>query len=628
MEIERCASVGISGGYVIVNLMLTQYLLKVHLLILKIIAILVFNLFTFLIIKGYFMKNFILSMLILVLATVFAISQQVRIEMPIKATGGVVADTLDNGQIVSLQLSSDDAEQENDEVDSPYDDDLDAGWEGAPDDQNILTMGLRFRDLGIPPGSTINEAYLRLHTHEGKGAEDVAILNIWAEATDSAATFDEANFNNDYLLTDRPRTNAQVTWTVAEEWKIWTGYNSPDISAVIQEVVDRPGWKYGNPIAIIVGGENQGPSEVENAREFNSFENIADPGDTDENGNPGDGQNHPERVPRLIITYTPPQSVRFEIPIKATGGVVSDTLDNGSIVSLQLSSDDAEQENDEVDSPYDDDLDAGWEGAPDDQNILTMGLRFRDVFIPKEATIDSAYLYMHTHEGKGAEDVAALLIWGEAADSAATFDEEGFNNNYLLTDRPRTNAEVEWTVAEEWKIWTGYYSTDISSIITEIIQRPGWKQGNPIALIVGGQNQGPSEVENAREFNSFENIADPGDTDENGNPGDGQNHPERVPRLIVNYTVGDVSVRDMFEAHPELELFPNPVQEGNVTLQLEELANSEIEVYNQSGNLVQQYSFGTMQEVELSTENLNTGVYYIKVVQNGNVYSSRLIVNK
>ena len=72
--------------------------------------------------------------------------------------------------------------------------------------------------------------------------------------------------------------------------------------------------------------------------------------------------------------------------------MVTDTVIEDN-VSLRVSSDDAEQENDAIDGLYDDDLDAGWEGAPEDFNTLTVGLRFRDIFIPKGATIDWATEY-------------------------------------------------------------------------------------------------------------------------------------------------------------------------------------------------------------------------------------------
>jgi hypothetical protein len=42
--------------------------------------------------------------------------------------------------------------------------------------------------------------------------------------------------------------------------------------------------------------------------------------------------------------------VKFEVPIQATGSTATDTLDDGTIVTVPLSSDDAEQEDDEIDS--------------------------------------------------------------------------------------------------------------------------------------------------------------------------------------------------------------------------------------------------------------------------------------
>ena len=204
----------------------------------------------------------------------------------------MVTDTVtDEG--VTFEASSDDAEQENDAIDALFDDDLDAGWEGEPEDQNILTVGMRFRNIQLPRGAVIDSAYLVLTSHEGKSAEDVARITIYGEATDDAHTFTE-----DALITDRPATSASLLWEVAEPWEIWAPYRTPDLRDIIQEIVDRDGWQPGNSLAIILAGEDQGPSEVENAREFESYENIADPEDG------GDGQNHPERRPRLVVFFS------------------------------------------------------------------------------------------------------------------------------------------------------------------------------------------------------------------------------------------------------------------------------------------------------------------------------------
>jgi hypothetical protein len=541
-------------------------------------------------------------------------AQNVKLVVPIQTTGGSVSDTLDDGTIVTLSLSSDDCEQENDEIDTPYDDDLDAGWEGAPEDQNILTTGLRFRDIFIPKGSVIDSAFIYVTSHEGKTADDVAEITIWGEATDDAVTFNETD-----LITDRPSTSAKVEWIVDTEWIIWQEYRTPDISSIIEEIAGRSGWESGNSLAIVLEGKDQGPSDFENAREFEAFENISDPEDVDPDGNPGDGKNHPERVPRLEIYFTAPQYT-FSVPIQATEGSVTDTLDDGTIVTLLLSSDDCEQENDEIDTPYDDDLDAGWEGAPEDQNILTTGLRFRDINIPQGASIDSAFIQVYSHEGKSTDDVAEITIWAEATDDAETFNETD-----LITARTPTQAKVEWIVDTEWVIWQPYKTADIAPVIQEIVNRSGWQEGNAIALVLQGKDQGPSDYENAREFESFENISDPEDVDPEGNPGDGKNHPERVPRLFVYYTLGTSSAKASFSMENTMMVYPNPAGEY-IQIEFSTDSPSMISIFDLSGKKIKSFETNSS-TARIDISDLQKGVYILNAIRENTSFSKRLVVN-
>jgi hypothetical protein len=180
-------------------------------------------------------------------------------------------------------------------MDALFDDDLDAGWEGAPEDQNILTAGIRFRQIDIPQGAKIDSAFITIWSHEGKSADDIANINIYVDANINAPTF-----KLDSLISKRTLSLNSVKWIENKQWKIWQPYRTPDISSLLKEMVSKPSWKSGNPLAFIFAGENQGPSEVENAREFESFENIADPSDG------GDGQRHPERIPLLTVYYSLP----------------------------------------------------------------------------------------------------------------------------------------------------------------------------------------------------------------------------------------------------------------------------------------------------------------------------------
>lgn len=551
------------------------------------------------------MKKILLVTLFIALFTAFPIylnAQSKMVSVRIIQNGTPITDTLDNGQVITLNTSSDDAEQENDEMDSLYDDDLDAGWEGDPEDQNILTMGLRFQGVHIPAGATIDSAFLVMYSHEGKSAEDVARITIVGEANGNASTY-----SYEELITSRVETNNSILWEVNVDWEIWEPYRTPDIKSIVQEIVDLNTWQFGNAMAFMLKGENQGPSDVDNAREFESFENISDPEDG------GDGQNHPERVPELLVYYTFESQV-VEIPIRQNGEPITDTLNNGQIITFNTSSDDAEQENDEMDSLFDDDLDAGWEGDPEDQNILTAGLRFTDVTIPKGFIIDSAYIQIYSHEGKSAEDVANITIVGEATDHASTYTYES-----LITTRPHTSASINWVVDVEWGLWMPYRTPDIKTIVQEIVNREGWEAGNALAIMLMGENQGPSDVDNAREFESFENIADPEDG------GDGQNHPERVPRLVVYYSAPSAIFNS--QQSNSLIVYPNPASD-HLTLNLESSSKATVSVYNQIGALVMETVTNNESLPQLNVSHLTNGIYMIHVMQQGMHYQSKLIINK
>jgi len=522
-------------------------------------------------------------------------------ERTIIQNGGNDTITLSNGNIVIVGTSSDDAEQEDDAMDALYDDDLDMGWEGDPTKLHIVTAGLRFQNIYIPKGATIDSAYILFCSHEGKGAEDTAKITIVGEASDNAATYDL-----DHLITDRPATAASVSWVVAEEWELWHFYRTPDLKGIIQEIVNRSGWQMGNALSITCKGINQGPSDFENAREVEAFENIADPEDG------GDGKNHPERVAKLVIYYTAPTAI-FERTIVQNGGNDTITLSNGNIVIVGTSSDDAEQEDTEMDALYDDDLDMGWEGDPTKLHVLTTGLRFQNIAVPKGVTIDSAFITFCSHEGKDAEDVADIMIYGEASDHAETY-----NLETLITDRPKTSASVNWVVAEEWEIWNFYRSPDLKTLLQEIIDRPGWEYGNAMALMFEGKNQGPSDFENAREVEAFENIADPEDG------GDGKNHPERVAKLTVYYkwTTG---IREGLN-RIKLDIYPNPLSHGDLTITLPSDEEAVISIYNTTGQLVLTANSVNASTLTVNTGDLPAGIYMVVAKQGNTLASQKMIV--
>ena len=104
--------------------------------------------------------------------------------------------------------------------------------------------GFRFTNVNIPQGSIINSAYLKLKASTIPPDGTMPDTFIEGEDSDNAATFSTMN---DY--DGRPRTSASVSWTPSA-WVEDTWYTSPDIRNIIQEIVNRSGWRKGNALAL------------------------------------------------------------------------------------------------------------------------------------------------------------------------------------------------------------------------------------------------------------------------------------------------------------------------------------------------------------------------------------------
>jgi hypothetical protein len=488
------------------------------------------------------------------------------------------------GQEGGVDVSYDDGEFQNEVIDKLYDDDLDMGWEG--EDLNVMTTFIRFQQISIPKGATIDSAFLNIYAHEDEA--DEARVTIFAEAIDNSPAFVETE-----LITDRTWTATSLLWTITEPWTMWQPYRSPDIKSVIQSVISRSGWVSGNTLTLFLRGEDQGASLLDNARDFESFENIEDPEDG------GDGLHHPERIPELKIYYTV-NSQQLVLSIVKTG------TEGG----VDVSYDDGEFENEVIDKLYDDDLDMGWEG--EDLNIMTTFLRFQQVTIPQGAIIESAVLNIFAHEDEA--DEAKITIFAEAADNSPAFIE-----TELITGRTWTTASLPWTITEPWTIWQPYSSPDFKNVVQEVVSRAGWSSGNSMTIFLRGEDQGASLLDNAKDFESFENIEDPEDG------GDGLHHPERIPKLVITYSTGNIGIFESVTENQALRIYPSVSNNGLFKVVMEKAGKTSITVYNITGSIESSIESASS-EIMLDLGSLKKGIYIVKAIQNDKVYTRKIII--
>ncbi len=113
------------------------------------------------------------------------------------------------------------------------------------------TVGMRFANVAVPNGVTITSAWIQFKAAaKNTGPSN---LSIQGEAADDAATFVDASAN----ISTRTLTSAVVAWSPGN-WKnvgeAGPDQQTADISSVIQEIVDRPGWTSGNALVIVING--------------------------------------------------------------------------------------------------------------------------------------------------------------------------------------------------------------------------------------------------------------------------------------------------------------------------------------------------------------------------------------
>ncbi|MCO6478146.1 MAG: right-handed parallel beta-helix repeat-containing protein, partial [Phaeodactylibacter sp.] len=118
--------------------------------------------------------------------------------------------------------------------------------------RGLQVIGLRFTGLNIPQGATVLNAHIQFF------AEDTLNINpcrlrIYGESSDSPQAFIDTDFN----ISGRPATAASVSWA-PPDWQAYAvfgpGQRTPNIYAILQELVNRPGYNPAEAIVIIIEG--------------------------------------------------------------------------------------------------------------------------------------------------------------------------------------------------------------------------------------------------------------------------------------------------------------------------------------------------------------------------------------
>ena len=128
----------------------------------------------------------------------------------------------------------------------------------------------QFKDLEIPKGAQVREAYLRLFADNNK-TEPVVDIGIETTANPEEFTLENKNISN-------------RSWSTLERWTVSDFANdvwlrSPDISGAVRDIVALPDWASGNSMSFSIQSVS-GPDGIFATRNKNS-----------------------ELAPRLVVSY-------------------------------------------------------------------------------------------------------------------------------------------------------------------------------------------------------------------------------------------------------------------------------------------------------------------------------------
>jgi hypothetical protein len=514
---------------------------------------------------------------------------------------------------------------------------------------------MRFANLTIPRGATITRAYVQFEARELQS--EVTNLTIRAQAADNAANLTTA-------ISTRPRTTALATWappawaTVNE-----AGLNqrTPDLAAVIQEVVNRAGWVSGNALVVLVNGTGHRtawsfdglaagapllhietgappPPPPNSAPVVNAgvAQTITLPADAVLDGTVSDDglPNPPGALTTTWSLDSGPAAVTFEsasavdtrvaftvagtyvlrltaadgalstsatVPITVQPGPTATTVERRIAAGV----DDAEESATGTLTTGSGDLELVYDGSNQ-----WVGMRFANLTVPRGATITRAYLQFQAKEAQS--EVTNLTIRAQAADNATNF-------TTAISTRARTTAQATWappTWATVNEAGLNQRTPDLAAVIQQVVSRTGWVSGNALVLVINGTGH--------RTAWSFEGLA------------------AGAPLLHVEYSGAEPpaapSARAEIAAVPQVvefgfhRLSPNPSR-GALTLEFSLADNrpAYLQVIDVSGRRVVERDLGSPgpgRHVFELRETLPPGLYGVRLVQGGAARVMKAVVVK
>ena len=342
-------------------------------------------------------------------------------------------------------------------------------------------VGLRFRDVRLPQGIKIKKAVLELRPSENTNAPvDIRIRGeLPTSSMPSAAPFarpDGTPIANT-LSSSRPLTSKYKDWKLGagDPWTQLDHVQTPDLTKVVQEIVDQRDWCGGNDMAFVL---QKIPLTTKiGPRSFSSFDND------------------PNLAPVLRVEFEP-----------RTGAGWRKNLSGCTVVEIarqvNASNDDAEQDVNlgslSLVSPT-------LEFFTDACCTRANGLRFAKLNIPSAVAggnvkILSAAVTLTA--AKSGSEPTSVNIFAQKIGDAPPFDEGRNDVLSRMQSASQLVGPILWNATTTpsidisdtgsgalnpgWKTGQRYTSPDISPLLQRVVDGVDWRSGNAIALLLNG----------------------------------------------------------------------------------------------------------------------------------------------
>jgi hypothetical protein len=159
--------------------------------------------------------------------------------------GAVVVD-IPSGEGIEEELSTGNMDAGSSDLELVYES------EGPPPSDQQL-VGLRFLNVKVPKGATITNAWVQFTADDQKLTGAVVNLAIWGKLEANPGAFTAAR-----SISSAQRTSVHVKWSNIPNWTTSArgpDQRTPNLSPVVQELVNQSGWVAGNALALIIGDD-------------------------------------------------------------------------------------------------------------------------------------------------------------------------------------------------------------------------------------------------------------------------------------------------------------------------------------------------------------------------------------